>query len=828
MSAPPSPVSMRPLRSALKDESERTTPVGGSNKAVQISEPDLTTPEEPQTRKQYPASKARRLSGRLPVTSANASRSSLISQMSLENLTALASSASPAATPEDGNSHHHHHPHYQHKIDRISEKLLTQVAEWLQHERAKKESRRDKKLSRKKAKEQASKESTAKGADDSSLFRVASHDSHSSEVSLDRLQHIIEDSMAALGLDALPAPKLGRRHKKHRSIQLHRTVSASDTEYQDGEPLVPSCDAVLDNSKTMSYSGGGVASEDPEMSSTRREEKEREAWIIFKNDILRLAHTLRLKGWRRVPLDSGETISVKRLSGALTNAVYVVAPPPEVVASTPEGKRPPAKVLLRVYGPQVEQLINRDSELAVLRRLARKRIGPRLLGTFKNGRFEQFFNAITLTPTDLRIPDTSKQIAKRMRELHDGIELLDEEIAAGPAVLQNWDHWQDVVEKKISFLDDQIRSDEEAAGPDTNGLPADAWRARGPVCGVEWPKFKAMVSQYRHFLNEFYGGERKLCEKLVFAHNDTQHGNILRIQPDDEKSPLMQPAKQHKRLIVIDFEYAGPNLPGLEFANHFTEWTYDYLSPVAPYACHTALYPSVEEQRRFIKAYVEHRPDYVYPGSATPKLTPLATPTPGSAASTPALQTASSTSSIVEFMLDARVPPGGWGAQEKKLEEESERQVKELMHETRLWRIANSAMWVAWGIVQAKIPGLKLDGDGEDEEEDGLDDGVAKNGRCGDGGEAAAEQRQQQQQQQQQPSGGQEEAVKKETYSEKNGDDDTVREEEQAEEEADEFDYISYAQERAWFFWGDCVLMGLVKKEDLPTELQARLKLVNY
>lgn len=170
-------------------------------------------------------------------------------------------------------------------------------------------------------------------------------------------------------------------------------------------------------------------------------------------------------------------------------------------------------------------------------------------------------------------------------------------------------------------------------------------------------------------------------------------------------------------------------------------------------------------------------------------------------------------------MLDARVPPGGWGAQEKKLEEESERQVKELMHETRLWRIANSAMWVAWGIVQAKIPGLKLDGDGEDDEEDGLDDGVVESGRCGDGGEA---------EQQQQPSGGQEEAVKKETYSEKNGDDDTVREEEQAEEEADEFDYISYAQERAWFFWGDCVLMGLVKKEDLPTELQARLKLVNY
>ena len=50
------------------------------------------------------------------------------------------------------------------------------------------------------------------------------------------------------------------------------------------------------------------------------------AWMTFKNEIIRLAHTLRLKGWRRVPLDAGETIGVERLSGALTNAVYVVTP----------------------------------------------------------------------------------------------------------------------------------------------------------------------------------------------------------------------------------------------------------------------------------------------------------------------------------------------------------------------------------------------------------------------------------------------------------------------------------------------------------------------
>jgi thiamine kinase-like enzyme len=48
----------------------------------------------------------------------------------------------------------------------------------------------------------------------------------------------------------------------------------------------------------------------------------------------------------------------------------------------------------------------------------------------------------------------------------------------------------------------------------------------------------------------------------------TQYGNILRMVPEGE-SPLLLPANKHKQLVVIDFEYANANLPGLEFANHF-------------------------------------------------------------------------------------------------------------------------------------------------------------------------------------------------------------------------------------------------------------------
>jgi choline kinase len=172
--------------------------------------------------------------------------------------------------------------------------------------------------------------------------------------------------------------------------------------------------------------------------------------------------------------------------------------------------------LLRIYGPQVEHLIDREAELQILRRLARKRIGPRLLGTFTNGRFEEFFHAQTLTPKDLRVPDTSKQIAKRMRELHEGIELLPQEREEGPFVWRNWDKWVERCEQVIAWLDKQVK-DGESEAPDPE---IEAIKKRGFICGVEWPVFRQAVETYRKWLDEQYGGPGKVNDRLVFAHND--------------------------------------------------------------------------------------------------------------------------------------------------------------------------------------------------------------------------------------------------------------------------------------------------------------------
>lgn len=41
-----------------------------------------------------------------------------------------------------------------------------------------------------------------------------------------------------------------------------------------------------------------------------------------------------------------------------------------------------------------------------------------------------------------------------------------------------------------------------------------------------------------------------------------------------------------------------------------------------------------------------------------------------------------------------------------------------------------------------------------------------------------------------------------------------------------EFDYLSYARERALFFWGDMVQMGFIAEEELPKDVRSTLKTV--
>lgn len=711
-----------------------------------------------------------------------------------------------------------------------------------------------------------------------------------SDFDLDRLEHIIQANVAALSRQQTPRVTAADVRRKSSIRKLRRKQSSlfsSDTEGpHEGDFLVPSCDVVLDNSKTLAYAGGGPSDgSGGESSSDERSRavsyRNEDAWASFKFEIVRLAHTLRLKGWRRVPMDHSDAISVQRLSGALTNAVYVVSPPDDLprtegTSSSSSFRRPPPKLLLRIYGPQVEHLIDRESELAVLRRLARKHIGPRLLGTFANGRFEEFFHAQPLSPEELRNPDTSRQIAKRMRELHDGMDLLESERDEGPFVWRNWDKWLARVEQIVQWMDEQVAALPTDGTTVSKPTGTRAWLRRGLILGVPWAQFHKVVGQYRTWLEEQYrrGDAGTLRDRLVFAHNDTQYGNILRLVPSGE-SPLLLPANTHKQLVVIDFEYASANPRGLEFANHFTEWCYNYHDKRKPYACVAARYPTAEEQDRFVRAYVRHRPQFNYD---TPKLAPIdsnvaPSPSVGPKQQPSAAQRPQMTNKLSEFMLDARMPrsnsgnvpahntggasttpsssantaaAAGAAAGDSYATSEAARQAREdaevtaLLRETRLWRLANTAQWIAWGVVQAKIPGMpSFASDAAGNAVVAAAPMVETPGSIAEEDESRAEGEKEEDKTRAQLAERAEEfrVVARETAGKEAGPgpaaaatasaaagDNTAVAKQAEEQQEEEFDYLGYVQHRSMFFWGDALQLGFVKKEDLPEEMLGKIK----
>jgi len=133
--------------------------------------------------------------------------------------------------------------------------------------------------------------------------------------------------------------------------------------------------------------------------------------------------------------------------------------------------------------------------------------------------------------------------------------------------------------------------------------------------------------------------------RRVYAHNDTQYGNLLLLNKRNENLP------EHRQIIVVDFEYASPNPASFDIANHFHEWTANYHGET-PHILDCARYPSKQERYNFYLAYLQH-------GTVSPDGRPLP-----------------------KFELVGLLP--------------------DLDTQVRAWSPASHAMWTIWGIVQAR------------------------------------------------------------------------------------------------------------------------------
>ncbi|KAJ1971554.1 hypothetical protein H4R34_005706 [Dimargaris verticillata] len=266
-----------------------------------------------------------------------------------------------------------------------------------------------------------------------------------------------------------------------------------------------------------------------------------------------------------------DQVQVIRLSGALTNSVYkIIVQRPVPPSATTQATTKTRQHLLRIYGVGVEQLFEREKELYWLRKLSELGVGPRLLAIFDNGRIEQYLESTTLTAKDIRDPRTSRHIARRMCELHSIVHTLPPRPGCVPEAWLCIDKWYPLVKQKWPLLQRKFGDRRPNL---LNDLDIDA-------LADNINKLKARVTA--------------LNPPIVFAHNDLQYGNILRLD---------QPSQE---LVVIDFEYAGYNYRGFDIANHFCEWTADYHSDT-PHALDFDRYPTEEEQHMFLNAYIDEQ-----------------------------------------------------------------------------------------------------------------------------------------------------------------------------------------------------------------------------
>ncbi|KAJ1310183.1 hypothetical protein OPQ81_006927 [Rhizoctonia solani] len=407
----------------------------------------------------------------------------------------------------------------------------------------------------------------------------------------------------------------------------------------------------------------------------------------FRQALLQVLQAIRVPTWTSSTLDPS-LVKIAKISGALTNAVFFVsyvgtAPAshpstPHLTPRTSTSSLPtvtPRTVLLRIYGPSSSSLISRADELHTLHALSSNyRIGPRVYGTFQNGRVEEWFDSTTLGKDDLRDPVKSRWIAMRMRELHsvDVLGIVGTAWNGQESLYKNVISWQGAARETLGM----VKAREERG----EIPPGHVWHGRREE--LDLGKFMRAWGAYWSWLqkweNEFGRSE------MVFAHNDAQYGNLL----CTKRLPPGKP--EHHQIIVVDFEYAGPNPAAYDIANHFHEWTADYHSD-APHILTASRYPTREERRNFYLGYLGSS---VLGGPISASPTPSRTPSfhrTGSS-SINSLDTPSHLSSSDSFPIDLSNTRG---------QTELEEAISVLDAQVYAWSPASHAQWVVWGIVQA-------------------------------------------------------------------------------------------------------------------------------
>ncbi|KAK0398250.1 hypothetical protein QR680_002498 [Steinernema hermaphroditum] len=284
--------------------------------------------------------------------------------------------------------------------------------------------------------------------------------------------------------------------------------------------------------------------------------------------------------WTKI---SSAEFHVKAITGGMSNLLFLVNLPSHV---KPIGTEPDS-ALLRIHGQSdVEQLL---SESVIFTMLSERHLGPKLLGVFPGGRFEQFIPSRCLQCEEIAYPTMSSIVGNLLARVHT----LDVPITKEPNMIALAESWL----SKLRLTESGRRE----------------WELKPVKAKVDMEALPATFS-CESLAKEMALVKRCLSASgspIVFCHNDLQEGNVLLYNKFEYTSegtlrntvPL---GADEEPLVLIDFEYASYNYRGFDLGNHFCEYGIDYDCNEPPcYKIHNERFPSSEERRRFLSAYID-------------------------------------------------------------------------------------------------------------------------------------------------------------------------------------------------------------------------------
>ncbi|EFX01328.1 choline/ethanolamine kinase [Grosmannia clavigera kw1407] len=231
-------------------------------------------------------------------------------------------------------------------------------------------------------------------------------------------------------------------------------------------------------------------------------------------------------------------------------------------------------ILLRAYGPGTDVIIDRQREAQNHELLMRHGLAPELLARFENGMLYRFVRGAVTRPDDMRRPDVSLAIARRLAQWHAIVPCVAGEEETGQVDLP-------------VALPDKLRPNLWTV--------MQKWIRALPTATDGQKQRRALLQRELATLAADLGPRPGLGrDGLVFAHTDLLSGNVIVLPP--KTTTTTTTTTTPPEVTFIDYEYAVPSPAAFDIANHFAEW--------GGFDCDMTALPTVSQRRSFIDEYV--------------------------------------------------------------------------------------------------------------------------------------------------------------------------------------------------------------------------------